>query len=362
MKTKNLIILGVILVVLIGIVVLSENLGSKQSSGESSTFFTGFSKDNCSAFQITDKSGTVKIRRKGDIWVVVNPEKNDAQDQKDKNASVIEGMAENESKKDNMSGSPIYDEYPADSASVVTALEKIQNMKRDELISKNPEKQTTFEVDSAKGLLLEVWDNNKKSLGAVRIGKSGATWDSHYVRAVGSNNVYNVFGSVRYSFFTDEKRWRDKTVTKFDKSQVKKITLAKQDAEPIVIEKTIDTAGSPVWNISEPEKVKADSSAVEKMITALSGLTTAEWEESFDKSEKEMGLNPPQLQISVELENGDQKVIYKGNKKEDKSQIWVKVQNKEPIFLLYDSKFNDIDKGLADLKEKSESADTKKKS
>ena len=63
MKTKNLIILGVILIVVVGIIVLSEKMGSRKRSGKVKEYFPEFSVANCSAFQITDKNGSIKIKK-----------------------------------------------------------------------------------------------------------------------------------------------------------------------------------------------------------------------------------------------------------------------------------------------------------
>lgn len=344
MKTKNLIILGIILVVIVGIIFLCENIGSRKKSGKIKEFFPKFTAANCSAFKIAEKDKMVKVKRQGDNWVIES--KGEEETKKEgESAPILEETVE----KEPTAGSGF--EYPADSSSVASVMEKLTAMKMDELISQNPEKQEVFEVDSVNGTLVEAWDNKNKSLGSFRIGKSGPDWNSHYVRIVGSNDVYCVGGSIKYAFFADEKRWRDKTVIKFDPVLATKITLAKKDSATIELQKTVDTTGVK-WHIAAPEKYPADSTTVSKIITELSKLITSNFEENLEASDSITGFDSPYLVITVALNNGDKKKITLGNLKEDDNQRWVKAEDKEAIFLLYKTKFDNIDKSVEELKKK----------
>lgn len=351
MKTKNLIVLGVILVVVVGIIFLSEKIGSRKKSGKTKEFFHGFSENNCSAFLVSDKNGSIKIKKQGDIWVIESKGEEETREEEE-SAPILEETVE----KDLTAGSGF--EYPADSSSVASVIEKLAIMKMDELISKNPEKQEVFEVDSIKGTLVEVWDSKNNSIGKFRIGKSGPDWSSHFVRMIGSNDVYSVSGSIKYAFFTEKNRWRDKSVLKFDPLLIKKIKLAKKDSAAIKLEKTVDTTGAK-WNVTAPEKCPADSATITKMVKDLSNLMTSNFEENLDSPDSVTSLNDPYLVVSVELENGDKKMLTLGNLKEDDNQRWVKAEDKEAIFLLYKSKFDNVDKSFEELKKEKEKEEEK---
>lgn len=348
MKTKNLIILGVVLVAIIGIVILSEQLGNKKSTGTSKLFFPGFSKATCSALSIKDNNSTITIKRENDSWVIIS---SDADNSSDQENSILDEKA--------VKNSSTIKNYPADSASIETVLEKISIMNRDELISQNPEKQSIFEVDSSNGILVEVFDNQNKSLGSFRIGKNGSDWSSHYVRTIGTDNVYIVSGSIKNAFYTDEKRWRDKTVLKFEKSMAKKISIAKKDTttgkiSTIEIEKSVDNAGADIWNIIAPEKAETDKSAIEKMVKELSSLKTSKWAKKKDLTVEDTGFDSPNLTVTITMENGDQKFVTVGNKEGTGSERYVKSSHIEALFVMADSRFSDIDKKLDDLKKKEE--------
>lgn len=351
MKTKNIIILGVVFIIIVGIIFLSEQLGSKKTGSKSNFFFPGFTSTNCSAFRISDSNGSIKIQKKGDLWVVGSTEKTDEKKEETPEGSSI--LDKNDTlAKAKVTAAEALKEYPADSASVTALLEKISGMKKDALISQNRDKQALFEVDTAKGLKVEVWDSKNKSLGCFLIGKNGPDWSSHYVRMMGSDDVYNVFGSIKYSFFTDKNRWRDKTVMKFDKSLAKKIAIAKKDSGTIVLERTVDTTGISRWNITQPVQAPADSGIVTRIVSDLAQLTTSNWEESSEISDSAMGFTAPDLAVAVDLDNGDQKTIMVGRKKGETSEKWVRTTDRDAVFLMYESRFSDLSKPLADFKVK----------
>ncbi len=365
MKTKNLVILGIILIAIIAIIVLSEKLGSGKSSSKSKLYFPGFSRANISAFRISDSKNNIKIERKGDRWIIASTMVDEVRDRiagkEQEGTSIIEKAEEmeKEAEVEKEPASNPLDNFPADSASIETVLEKLSIMKKDELISQNPEKQSLFEVDSTKGTRVEVWDSKNKLIGSFLIGKSGPDWSSHYVRTLGTDDVYSVSGSIKYSFFTDENRWRDKTVMKFDKSLAKKITITKKDtstaeSSSIVLEKSLDSIGVATWNITAPEKYEADSATVAKMVNDLSNLKTSKFEENYDLEDSDMGFDAPDLVVMVDLDNGDQKGFVVGKKQPDKSEKWVRANDNDVIFLMYESKFNNCTKSPDELKKKEE--------
>jgi len=334
MKTKNLLILTGVLAVLIIIVVVFDKFGgnsfssSNGSKDKDTHFYQKFSKENCSAFSIKDKSGSVKIVKKGDKWVVSSGDS--------KTSGILQQKG-------------LLDDYSADSESVASALEKIRTMKMDELISENKEKQTLLEVDTVNGTILEVWDNEKNSLGKVIIGKSGPDYNSQFVREMGSDKVFRTNETIKYSFFTEKNRWRDKTIIKCDKNIIKKIIIAKKGENAVEISKTKDTAGTVVWNLVTPEPVKANKEILNKIVEDMADIKTDTWEEDTVLTMKELGLDTPLIVVTIELENGEKKILHVGNKKKDSSNSWVRVDGNPVIFKAFDSKFENVRKSFDEL-------------
>jgi len=102
--------------------------------------------------------------------------------------------------------------YPADGASVQTAVDKIVSMRRGDLVSDNPANQPTFEVDDTNSMNVQIFtsSNSNGAAGTLHIGKTGPDWSSNYVRKSGTNAVYSVSGGLRHSLFSDIERWRAK--------------------------------------------------------------------------------------------------------------------------------------------------------
>jgi len=105
---------------------------------------------------------------------------------------------------------------------------------------------------------VEIKNDKGASIGALYIGKNGANWDQNFVREKGSNDVYLAGGSVRTAFFGDRKRWKDKTIVKFDKAFVKKLQIAKKDSGTVELVRTTpsptDTSIKEGWQIVGQEK------------------------------------------------------------------------------------------------------------
>ena len=343
MRGKKLIYLVAVLVVVVALIIVGNQLGKKTPSEKELKFFPGLTEQTIGSITIHEGSNVVKVRRKGDVWVVSKP--STSADEKAEVNTPHLGMDSvkapvKETLKDDESV-----EYPVDSASIASALEKITAIKKDALISENPEKQSIFEVDSGKGLLVEVADNSGKSAGSIIIGKSGADWNSNYIRFKGSNSVYMSSGGARSSFFTDLKRWRNKSILKFDKTTAKGITLAKRDSGMITLAQA-DT-GTP-WKIIEPIENPAKTDAVDGLLDKLAMLNATDFQDDV-LPDTATGFDNPELGVTVSFKNGSSRNVIFGKKNSD-NKYYVKTDGKDQVFLVADYSFNQINKKLDDLK------------
>jgi hypothetical protein len=328
MSGKKMIFAVVAIVVAILVIVIGEKAGKQKPSDKSLLFFPGLAQKDITALEMTDANGKVRIQRKGDIWILANSGANST------SANPIMGAT-----------TPAADayEFQADSSSLVSILEKIVAIKKDQVISSNPEKQSLFEVDSAKGLLVEVFDQNGKSRGSFRLGKNGPDYSSCYVRMAGSNDVYMVGGNIRYSFFTDSKRWRDKTVIKFDQNTASNIAIMKKDGSKIVLGK------DSTWSIKEPIQSPAKVSEIQSILSGLSRLIAADID-TLTQENPAAGLESPELVVAVTLNNKTVKNVVFGAKN-GSSQYYVKTDGKPHVYLVGESEFNKFNITADKLKE-----------
>jgi hypothetical protein len=341
MKGNKLFYAIVILVIAVLTIIISENLSNKSPSESEKKFFPSLSESSIAAISIKDSNDSVRVRRKGDIWVV---------DAYQTSSTTPSGLPmESDSTKPAVKSRT----FQADSASISSVLEKILKMEKGVLISDNQEKQSIFEVDSSKGTLVELWDATGKSLGSFRIGKNGADWSSNYVRMTGSNSVYMVGGSLRYAFFSDHKRWRDKTITSFDKSTVKRISLIRKDGASVAVAKA-DSGNA--WNIVEPTPAVAKTDQIEEILNATYRLNASDFEES-ETSDSAMGFTRPELTVVIGFSNDATRKIIFGSKNEN-NKYRVRTDGKEHVFLVNDYDFDKLNKDLEKLTDKETSKDT----
>jgi hypothetical protein len=337
MKTKQLTILAVILFIIIAIIIVANKISEQKPSEKSLAFIPNFSATNCSFVVISDSKDTVYLENKGKKWFVTN-------------------------KKPNQSASPLvsdssqkaFSEYPADSASIQTMLDKLKNMKKDELISQNPQKQSELEVDSINGTRVDVYDSKLAPVISFYIGKNSSDWSSHFVRIKGSDDVYLVGGSIKFAFFSDKSRWKDKTIVKFDKAFAKGIEVSKRDSASIILNLVKPAQGDTItkqhWEIVSPVKDSAKTTEVDKILNTLFSFYAAEIEENTSISEDSLGFKKPYLTISVTLEGGDKKTVIIGNEKGSEGKRWIRTPDKPATFLVYKYNIDNLDRSLNDLR------------
>lgn len=337
----------VILVILVGILIVNENLSKKTPSKEELLFFPDLKEQSISSILIEKKDGNIKLRKKGDVWVVSQPSSVTGENESDD--AVASPLGTDETKGDSAEGAKSSTggmrEYPVDSASINAALEKVTSMKKNILVSENSEKQSVFEVDTAKGIMVTLSDNSGKKIGSFIIGKSGADYSSNYIRLMGSNSVYMVSGGVRSAMFTDLNRWRDKNIVKFEKSTAKGITLAKEDGSLITLAKA--DSGNP-WEILEPIKNPAKTDVVNGILDKLSQFNASDFQDDV-LADTAMGFDKPMLGVTVSFDNGSSRNLVFGKKNKD-NKYWVKTDAKDQIYLVTEYYFNQVNKKLEDLK------------
>lgn len=325
MSSKKLIPIAAIAIIGILVIVVSENLSKKRPSESTLRFFN----EKANSFVVKNASSAVTLHKKGDLWFVSRGVKKTA---------VVSGPVGSQP---DSSGA----DYPTDSATVAIALEKLAGMKKGDIVSSNPEKQSLFEVDTVSGTSIEVFSIGGKLLGTIIIGKTTPDNNGNFVRMVGSNDVYNVGGNIGYSFFTDIDRWRDKVMITFDKSLATSLTLINKNGKTISMTKA--DSGN-VWNIITPEKVQAKNEQVDGILSGLSRFTAVDFQDTA-LADSVTGFAKPELVVSIGLKAGSKKITF-GAKRDD-GKYFTMVDGKEQIYLVNDYDVTGFNKELKDLKD-----------
>ena len=312
MKTKQLLTLLGILVVLVVIVGLVENPFAKSEYAKkleaAIPLFPNFNKDDVVKIEITASGETTTLAHETDQWLVAS-----------------------------------MDNYPADAEGVADVLDKVTELKTTGLVSENPEKQAEFEVDSS-GAEAKLLDASGNVLAHLFLGKTTPGYLSSYVRAAESNKVYVGKGNLKATFDKGTRTWRDRTIFSFNKGDVTHLTIKSEEEQ---IELQMDAESK--WQMTKPEAFPALEAELDALLDSLSELDTDDFAEATDLSEYE--LDPPKSSVLAKLNDGSTRLLLIG--KEEGGKHYVKREDKDPIFMLFQYKINQLLKKSEDLKDDS---------
>ena len=310
MKTKQLLILGAIFVVLVIVVLLFENpFGQSEYEKKVETampLFPNFNKEQVVKIEITATGETTTLSKQNDNWVVAS-----------------------------------MDNYPADGEGVAELLSKVTEFKNTQRVSNNPEKQLEFEVDST-GVEAKLMDASDKVLAHLFVGKTTPGFLSSYMRPADSNDVYVAQGYLQSVFSKDTRTWKDRTIFNFNKGIATQLNIISPEE---TVELRLDADGA--WQMLKPIAAAAKTTEVDALLTTFSGLDTDDFAEAKDEL-AEYGLDTPQSTISAVLNDGTTATLHVG--KEEEGKLYVKRDDKDTVFRLFKSNVDRLIKKSDTLK------------
>lgn len=199
--------------------------------------------------------------------------------------------------------------YQAVESSVKNLLEQASAINPTELVSQNPAKQESFEIDNKKGTHVKLWIKENK-IADFWLGKNAVSGDATYFRLDGSDLVYTTANNIRFYFTQPD--WIDRTIWKLAQDEISKISL--NITKPyIVLEKQLienkpaDTTAKTdlpatketKWQVIAPAKFETSSEKVASLLQSLTTLSATEV--IFDKTIEEVGLQNSQSKVLVSL-------------------------------------------------------------
>ena len=325
MKTKQLLILGCVFVVLATVVLVLENPFGKSAYDKkvetATPLFPNFNKEQVAKIEIIAPDGTTTLAKQNGEWVVAS-----------------------------------MDNYPADSEGVAELLTKVGEFKNTQRVSSNPEKQAEFEVDST-GVEAKLMDVNDKMVAHLFVGKITPGFLSSYVRAADANDVYVAQGNLQSVFNKGTRTWKDRTIFDFNKGNVTELNISSPEE---TVELRLNAEGT--WQMLKPEAVAANTTEVDNLLTTLSGLDTDDFADAqsvahhhddhdhvtTEDNLAEYGLDTPQSVVSAALNDGTTATLYIGNEAEGK--LYVKRDDNNTVFRLFKSNVDRLIKKSDTLK------------
>ncbi|MCB1059180.1 MAG: DUF4340 domain-containing protein [Calditrichaeota bacterium] len=214
--------------------------------------------------------------------------------------------------------------YPANPANVGRALQRFSQMTKKAMVTDKPERYGEFDVDSDKGVLVNITTNGKHE--SVFLGKAGPTMQTSYARLEGSDEVWEIGGNHTSAFRRPPADWRDKTITALAMDSISHVTI-RHDGETLDLQKQ-DT----LWKASENGvEFPAVKQQVERITRMLSRINAVEFADSLSD---ETFTNP---KATVHAEMMDGSTVDLAFVPRDDKQYYVRKKGALSDFVLYNS-------------------------
>ncbi len=137
-------------------------------------------------------------------------------------------------------------------------------------------------------------------------------------------------------------------ILKLDEASITHVDLRKKETPAIMLAK--DSSGS--WQITEPNKLTADQSAVSSMVSALAALRSERVVEDKPSDLNAYGLAQPALEVDLaEKDNKNQKLLI-GDDTPTGSAVYAMLTGDPRVFTIASYSKTSFDKSVNDLRDK----------
>lgn len=297
---KKVILSGVVLILFAGGTFISEMIKATGHKIATGLFFENFSPDEIIQIAVSDSVDGVFLTRVDGNWRVGNKGSTDL--------------------------------FLADQLKVKALLDKVQIMRKDQLISENKANHSSLGVTTGKSIEVTLWDQNKEVSQKFYIGNKSKNWRMSNVRVDGENQVFLVAGSIRFAFKTKLENWRDKSIFARDIDSIAKVEIL----DRVILEKVDDFVGS-YWVVkSNGNEARANERNISQYLSSLGSFTCTDWAERSLPETEWKDENSPS--VTITMEDGTKEIITVG--KQDPSgrnRFYVKNSGRDDLYFVVGS-------------------------
>jgi hypothetical protein len=136
------------------------------------------------------------------------------------------------------------------------------------------------------------------------------------------------------------------SILKLDQNSITRVELNKKDSVPVILEKA-----SGEWQITAPNPLHADQSAVSALLGTLASLNSERVIADKDYNPAQYGLVPAALQVNVAEKDKSQKLLI-GDDTPTGGAVYAMLAGDPRVFTIASYTKNSLDKGLNDLRDK----------
>ena len=328
MKRSNLIIFLVFLVLGIAVLIVEKPFTepTKVLPPELGVMYPDFNKDEVARMEFGSFGGSTVLEKDGDSWVVIDNDK----------------------------------KYPADMEAIDKIFETIESMDAKEIVSKNPAKHMTFQVNSPQetqatgedgkpesirmgtlGTEVTMFNAQNVELAHFFVGKnSAADFMTTYVRKSDSDSVVVVDGYLKAVFGKGTAaNWKDRMVCKIDADKISQVILGEGKTQ-IILEATEITSEddatqkSVIWNMTSPKKMKVQQKDIDRITRSFSRFLATDYAPDVS-DESVYGFEKPSAIVSVLLKDGETvKLVFGAVCEERNDQYFLKKDGDDRVFIV----------------------------
>jgi hypothetical protein len=311
MSYKKTIILIIIFCLLIGIAYLL-NRPTKKTSKEI-ILFPEFDSEKATNIQVDGQTNKLTLSKEGDQWIVIEE-----------------------------------DSLPADKEQIKQALQTVSELKRDNIVSRNPSKQEIFQVDPNKGFKVEIKGEEDKTLAHFYIGKNGPDFMSTYFRKADSDEVILYKGfHLRSRFDKPGDTWLDKFIIIVQEQDVDCLEFNRADGPFSLLHDHEEEK----WRLDSPEESDIKKNMEKDITQTLFTLRATKVQRMKpDQALEEFGLDNPFLSIKIIMADETSKTLLIGKKDEKTEEYYVKLFDREIIYSVGKFSIDKINKPWQELK------------
>ncbi|HEX5411870.1 MAG TPA: DUF4340 domain-containing protein [Terriglobia bacterium] len=160
--------------------------------------------------------------------------------------------------------------------------------------------------------------------------------------------LFTYYGRTKSAPSTEAKKAESKKILPVKNNQIVSFTVTPADGKPVTCARDGNT-----WQITEPEKLAADSSAVGSFLTSLTSAVPGEVISEQPGSLKAFGLDPPATTIEVKTNATPQNFsLHLGSSTPTNSGTYAEIAGQDRIFTLASSLKDSLEKKLFDFRNK----------
>jgi hypothetical protein len=234
---------------------------------------------------------------------------------------------------------------PVDQGNFSGVLNSLTSAAIAQVVDQHPASLKDFGLDPPAYTLEITTSSNPQSL-TLSLGDDTPTSDGLYGQLGGNPEVFTLDTFVKSSLEKKLFDLRDRRALTLDAEQLQQISVQSKGSSW-----TLEKNPEGVWDLSLPPAVRADSFAVDGLVSQLRGLTMQAITSEDKKKSGDYGLASPDLRIELKGSGGTQTIVV-GKKETNTENHYATNSALDPVFTLSSEFVNGFHKTQADLREK----------